>query len=231
MSKRRNRLAPARAEKLIYIYFNRRSLVQAEHRMGPGVTEAKLASWAKLLDARDGFKWPSTADGAHPSHGTTTTTRTTLSTACLAIRWTRRRRVARTRRPPTSKPRPPPSSPSSPTTSKARARALRCFPARRACRTTSSSGGRWRCGSERATTRGTWAIWIELVNKRRTKQDNVTAEFCDETYGKTWGHWCASTDNYGADRKLVLLKPIPIELDDEEESDTASPAAASGSKS
>ena len=43
-------------------------------------------------------------------------------------------------------------------------------------------------------------------------QDNVTAEFTDSTYGQTWGHWLASADTYGADRKWVLLKPIPIEL-------------------
>ncbi len=75
---------------------------------------------------------------------------------------------------------------------------------------------------------------VEHVQDRTGQQaahqagQNVTA---DETYGKTWGHWCATTDNYGADRKWVLLKPIPIDLDDEEEADTASPAAASGSKS
>ena len=50
---------------------------------------------------------------------------------------------------------------------------------------------------------------IEQVNKRKTIQDNVTAEFTDETHGTTWGHWVASADTYGADRKWVLLKPVP----------------------
>ena len=54
------------------------------------------------------------------------------------------------------------------------------------------------------------------VNKRRTKQDNITAEFDDAEEGRTWGHWCASADNYGADRQWVLLKPIPLDLDDME---------------
>jgi len=54
------------------------------------------------------------------------------------------------------------------------------------------------------------------INKRRTKQDNTTAEFDDAEEGKTWGHWCASADNYSADRQWVLLKPIPLDLDDME---------------
>uniref|UniRef100_A0A7S2NQZ8 HAT C-terminal dimerisation domain-containing protein n=1 Tax=Haptolina brevifila TaxID=156173 RepID=A0A7S2NQZ8_9EUKA len=40
VSKRRNRLAAARAEKLVYIYFNLRSIKHADaQRLGPGVTE------------------------------------------------------------------------------------------------------------------------------------------------------------------------------------------------
>ena len=39
---------------------------------------------------------------------------------------------------------------------------------------------------------------IEQVNKRRTVQDNVTAEFTDKTYGTTWGHWLAIADTCGA---------------------------------
>ena len=35
---------------------------------------------------------------------------------------------------------------------------------------------------------------IVQINKRRTKQDNVSAEFNDETYGTTWGHWPAASD-------------------------------------
>ena len=45
----------------------------------------------------------------------------------------------------------------------------------------------------------------------------MTAEFTDETHGTTWGHWVASADTYGADRKWVLLKGIPIELESEDD--------------
>ena len=44
----------------------------------------------------------------------------------------------------------------------------------------------------------------------------MTAEFTDKEYGTTWGHWLTSADTYGADRKCVLLKPIAIDLDDNE---------------
>ena len=69
-----------------------------------------------------------------------------------------------------------------------------------------------------------------MVNKRRTKQDNVTAEFSDSTYGTTWGHMTGSPEQthvrrlYGADRTWVLLQPVPIELD----SAAASPAIPAG---
>ena len=54
---------------------------------------------------------------------------------------------------------------------------------------------------------------ITEVNRRRTKQENVSVEFEDEQFGTTWGHFLASTDDYGADRLWVVLEPIPIELD------------------
>ena len=57
-------MAPDRSNKLVYIYFNRRSLARSEQRKCPGVTDEKLASWAKLLDAHSSFEWPSAADGA-----------------------------------------------------------------------------------------------------------------------------------------------------------------------
>ena len=41
-----NRLKPARAEKLIFIYFNSRSLAQAEkQRRGPGITQEAIERW------------------------------------------------------------------------------------------------------------------------------------------------------------------------------------------
>ena len=56
---------------------------------------------------------------------------------------------------------------------------------------------------------------IAEVNKRRTKSENVSVEFKDETYGETRGTFVAEADTYGADKLWVVLKPIPIELDDE----------------
>ena len=62
---------------------------------------------------------------------------------------------------------------------------------------------------------GTSARSPSKVNRRRTKQENVSdgVEFEDEQYGTTWGHFLASADDYGADRLWVVLEPIPIELD------------------
>ena len=45
-----------------------------------------------------------------------------------------------------------------------------------------------------------------------------------EDEGTTWGHWCASADNYGANRKWVLLKIIPT-VDVEGGADEPVPAA------
>ena len=56
------------------------------------------------------------------------------------------------------------------------------------------------------------------VNKRRTKTDNVTAEFVDPEDGKvTWGHFLADEDTYGANGAWLLLKPIGINVDDDGE--------------
>ena len=35
------------------------------------------------------------------------------------------------------------------------------------------------------------------MNRRKNKQDNVSVEFVDDEYGKTWGHFLASADDYG----------------------------------
>ena len=58
---------------------------------------------------------------------------------------------------------------------------------------------------------------ITEVNKRRTKQENVSVEFVDEEYGTTWGHFLASADDYGANKLWVVLEAIPIELDNDED--------------
>ena len=60
---------------------------------------------------------------------------------------------------------------------------------------------------------------ITEVNRRRTKQENVSVEFIDENYGTTWGHFLASADDYGADKLWVVLDLIPIQLDSDGDAD------------
>ena len=66
ISKRRNRLLARRAMKLVYIYYNLRSLARAEaQRRGPGITDEALERWHTTLIAHTTFQWPSEADGKH----------------------------------------------------------------------------------------------------------------------------------------------------------------------
>ena len=73
------------------------------------------------------------------------------------------------------------------------------------------------------------------VNRRRTKQENVSVEFeaglRTQQFGTTWGHFLASADEImaltGSGR--VVLEPIPIELDADSEGSSSSPAASQGS--
>ena len=57
---------------------------------------------------------------------------------------------------------------------------------------------------------------VLMVNKAKTVTDNVTAEFQDETYGTTWGHFVAHADTYWCDRNWVLLTPRSTDSDTEE---------------
>ena len=82
------------------------------------------------------------------------------------------------------------------------------------CLTTSRSARSSRAGSPPPTTPGTvrgQPIWE--VNRRRTKSENVSVEFDDDTYGETRGMFVAAAETYGTDKLWVVLKPIPIELD------------------
>ena len=69
----------------------------------------------------------------------------------------------------------------------------------------------WRSGSGRRSTRGTNVGKVVEVNKRRTKSENVSVEFVDQTYGETRGAIVATAETYGADKLWVVLKPIPID--------------------
>ena len=58
---------------------------------------------------------------------------------------------------------------------------------------------------------------IAEINRRRTRSENVSVEFNDETDGETRGLMVADAETYGADRLWCLLKPIPVELDSDSE--------------
>ena len=84
---------------------------------------------------------------------------------------------------------------------------LPCAPP--SCRTTSRSPRSSRAGS--APPYNSWYVGsVAEVNKRRTKMENVSVEFKDDTYGVTRGTFVAEADTYGADKFWVVLNPIPI---------------------
>ena len=53
-----------------------------------------------------------------------------------------------------------------------------------------------------------------MLNKRRTKMENVSVEFKDDTYGVTRGTFVAEADTFTARTSFgsLVLKPIPIDL-------------------
>ena len=73
---------------------------------------------------------------------------------------------------------------------------------------------RWFAPTTYAPTTYAWYVGnIWEVNRRRTKSENVSVEFNDDTYGETRGMFVAAAETYGTDKLWVVLKPIPIELD------------------
>ena len=81
------------------------------------------------------------------------------------------------------------------------------------CLTTSRSARSSRAGSPPLQTYAWYVGNIWEVNRRRTKSENVSVEFDDDTYGETRGMFVAAAETYGTDKLWVVLKPIPIELD------------------
>ena len=74
----------------------------------------------------------------------------------------------------------------------------------------------------------TWHVGnVAEVNYRRTKSENVSVEFKDDTDGETRGKFLATADTYGANKLWVLLKPIAINLDSDDDDDEAG-AGSSG---
>ena len=78
------------------------------------------------------------------------------------------------------------------------------------CRTTSRSPRSSRAGS--APPYNSWYVGsVAEVNKRRTKMENVSVEFKDDTYRCDARHFRGRGRHlYGADKFWVVLNPIPI---------------------
>ena len=67
---------------------------------------------------------------------------------------------------------------------------------------------------------------ITEVNKRRTKSENISAEFEHEEDGTTWGHFNASAEDYGADKLWVVLEPIALDVDPSPDTPASRPSDA-----
>ena len=58
-------------------------------------------------------------------------------------------------------------------------------------------------------------VKIVEINRRRSKSENVAVQFSNETEGETQSLMIADANTYGADRLWVVLRPLPIEVDDD----------------
>ena len=65
---------------------------------------------------------------------------------------------------------------------------------------------------------------ISEINRRRTKSENVSVQFNVATEGETTSVMVADAETYGAHRLWVLLKPIPVSVDDSDSSPLSSPS-------
>ena len=213
-SKRRNRLASVRGEKLVYIYYNIRSLLPHEQRTA-GLSAEKLASWLLLLRGSPisrHFPWPTRTDGQHMvmwdtvdddaefagMHGDEdedededekfdeSAVDALLEQAAFQ-----------------------PYMPDDNATPGTGIDVLEC--------PTNLPGDLVEGGQVALWFGPPYNKWfagkIIQVNRRRTVSENVTAEFVEDGQ-PTWAHFTAARETYGADRRWVLLKRISIDLDD-----------------
>ena len=212
ISKRRNRLTPLRAEKLIYIYFNLRSLAQAEgQRRGPGINDAALKRWHASLSVHADFSWPTTTDGEHMfnwddeddvdaefsgMHGDEM-----AGGAEDDVDEEEADRQAEEAA----------FSPFVPADFSTPGEGFELLPCPTKLPHDLEPGqplARWF-----GPPYNMWYVGkIDEVNKRRTKSENVSVAFNDATHGETRGMFIADAESYGADKLWVLLKGIPIEV-------------------
>ena len=219
ISKRRNRLAPRRAEKLIYIYFNLRSLAQVETaRSTPGVTEDALLRWHESLVVRADFRWPTESDGRHMfewdeddngdaefagMHGDEMMDDESDDELANEEADLQAHEAALF-----------PFEPEDHSTP-GEGFALMPCPAK--------LPHDLQIGQEMAQWFGppfnAWHVGkIVEINRRRTKSENVLVQFSNPTEGETQSRMVADPDTYGANKLWVLLRPIPIDLSDNDSS-------------
>ena len=227
VSKRRNRLKAQRAEKLIYIYFNLRSLAQAEaRRRGPGITDEALERWHASLSVHADFRWPTAADGERMftwdadadvddadfdgMHG---------DEMCGGLDEDADEEEADRQAEEAAF---QPFEPDDFTTPGTGFEVLPCPTKLPHDLEVSQKLARWF-----GPPYNSWYVGnIAEINKRRTKMENVSVEFKDDTFGVTRSTFVAEADTYGADKLWVVLKPIPIELDEDDDEQFGSPAAS-----
>ena len=64
---------------------------------------------------------------------------------------------------------------------------------------------------------------IKEINRRRTVSENISVEFHSTEEGETRGLFVADADTYGTHKLWVLVRPIPVTLDDSNDGSGSSP--------
>ena len=223
ISKRRNRLAPLRAEKLTYIYFNTRSLRQVHMIRGQGITDEALARWHSSLLVHAAFRWPTDTDGRDlyqwdeeplesedifaGMHGDDSSDDSSDESEDERTEGMALYEFV-------------PNDVETP----GEGFTLMPCPARLPHDlVVGTKIARWFGHPFNAWYVGT----IGEVNRRRTKTENVSARFFTEEEGETLGMFLADADSYGPERLWVLLTPVPVDVD-ADDSDVALDEMMSG---
>ena len=225
ISKRRNSLAPQRAEKLVNIYFNLRSLRKAQaQKCGPGITEEALLRWHASLVVHPTFRWPTESEGRHTfewdddsddadtefvgMHGDEMDGGITDSSEDEMEEGGSGGALV----------------PFEPDDFSTPGEGLTVLPCPTKLPHDLEVGGKLACWF--AYPYNSWFVGKILeVNKRRTKSENVLVQFINPDEGETEGLLVAEQETYGVDKLWVVLKTVPIDVD--AESDSSSPPSSS----
>ena len=210
ISKRRNRLAAPRAEKLVYIYFNSRSLKPAgKPRLQPGITDEALLRWHSSLAVHATFQWPTEAQGKHMFAWDDTPPEMDYSgmhgDEMLDVDADSSDDDEYADADPSGFASVPFSVDEFQTPEDTLA-VLPC-PAKlphdievgsRVARWFGHPFHEWHVGT------------VVEVNRRRRVSENVTARFVSPEEGETHGMFVADADTYGVDRLWVAVRPVPV---------------------